>query len=120
MYTGGNVQPQSFQPGSGGQPSAPTEGFAAAVPIGQPELPTPQIANMPPPAMNTPEPQHLTNGPPSDGSPTRPMEYWIAEVEQILNQPDQNPKQRADAIAAVKQHYQQEMLGLNAPGSGGM
>jgi hypothetical protein len=44
------------------------------------------------------------------------VEYWVAEVEQVLGQPGQNPKQRAEAFVAIKQCYQQEVLGMQNGG----
>jgi hypothetical protein len=88
------------------------------MPSGQPQLPMPQIADTPPQQAPLPN-LEASNLPPVGGTPTRPLDYWVAEVQQILEQSGQNPKQKADAIAAIKRHYQQEVLGLHVPNSGG-
>lgn len=78
----------------------------------------PQIADRPPESVN---PADLTHGVPdaSTSASSRPIEYWLAELDQVLIREAQNPKQKADTIAAMKRQYQSEILGINLPGGAG-
>jgi hypothetical protein len=112
MYNDPNVQPQMYNTGHGGSNS------------GEPLVFTPA---MPPNELPSPGPVDAGGGQagPSSSNPLSPQspypiptvhENWAGEVEQLFDRTTQNPRQRAEEFSELRQHYQQQVLGIKPMG----
>jgi hypothetical protein len=112
MYNDPNVQPQVNNTGHGGFNSGEPMVFAPAVSPN--ELPSPApveaghgqvVPTLPnPPSVQTPQQAPQGN------------ENWASEVEQLFDRTTQSPRQRAEEFSELRQHYQQQVLGIKPMG----